>query len=254
MTKKQQATAVIQAIEHDDPNAFAVINPQHYIQHNLQIPSGVEGISGVLQHKPPQGFKAKVVRAFEDGDYAFTHTIYDFFGAKVGFDVFRFENGLIVEHWDNLIELMPNNQSGRSQTDGETAVTDLDQTAENKKIVTQFVTENWLNNQNTYQHYIADNRYIQHNPMGSDGLDSFLATMDYFAKNNITMRFTKVHKVLGEGNFVLAMSEGLYGADGGTPTSFYDLFRLEKGKIVEHWDVIEPILPEAQRKNSNGKF
>jgi predicted SnoaL-like aldol condensation-catalyzing enzyme len=57
--------------------------------------------------------------------------------------------------------------------------------------------------------------------------------------------------VLGEGNFVLVVSEGSFG---GRHTSFYDLFRLEKGKIAEHWDTIDSIPPREQWKNSNGKF
>jgi predicted SnoaL-like aldol condensation-catalyzing enzyme len=73
-------------------------------------------------------------------------------------------------------------------------------------------------------------------------------------KNDITMRFTQVHWVLGEGNFVLTVSEGLFGPQGGQPTAFYDLFRLEQGLIVEHWDVIEAIVPREQWQNDNGKF
>jgi len=65
------------------------------------------------------------------------------------------------------------------------------------------------------------------------------------------MVYEKNHIVLGEGNFVLAVSEGQFG---GEHTSFYDLFRLENGKIVEHWDIIETILPETEHKNTNGKF
>ena len=71
------------------------------------------------------------------------------------------------------------------------------------------------------------------------------------AANGITMVFTENHIVLGEGNFVLSISEGTF-AD--QATSFYDLFRVENGKIAEHWDVIETILPADQHKNSNGKF
>ena len=65
------------------------------------------------------------------------------------------------------------------------------------------------------------------------------------------MEYHKNHLVLGEGNFVLAVSEGKFA---GQHTSFYDLFRVENGKIAEHWDVIETIAPEAEHKNSNGKF
>ena len=57
--------------------------------------------------------------------------------------------------------------------------------------------------------------------------------------------------MLGEGNFVLVVSEGSY-AD--QPMAFYDLFRVENGKIAEHWDTLETIPPETTWQNQNGKF
>jgi predicted SnoaL-like aldol condensation-catalyzing enzyme len=51
------------------------------------------------------------------------------------------------------------------------------------------------------------------------------------------------------GNFVLLVSEGLFGD---APTAYYDLFRLEDGRIVEHWDVIQEI--PAEMAHDNGKF
>jgi len=41
---------------------------------------------------------------------------------------------------------------------------------------------------------------------------------------------------------------------GGRHTAFYDLFRVQDGKIAEHWDVLEAIIPKEQWKNQNGKF
>ena len=41
---------------------------------------------------------------------------------------------------------------------------------------------------------------------------------------------------------------------GGVPTAIYDLFRIESGKIAEHWDTLQAIPPRDQWKNSNGKF
>jgi len=35
---------------------------------------------------------------------------------------------------------------------------------------------------------------------------------------------------------------------------YFDIFRIENGKVVEHWDVIEKTLPESEAKNNNGKF
>lgn len=65
------------------------------------------------------------------------------------------------------------------------------------------------------------------------------------------MKYDHIHKVLGEGNFVLVVSEG---SVGGKPTAFYDLFRVEKGVLAEHWDTIETIPARAEWKNDNGKF
>jgi predicted SnoaL-like aldol condensation-catalyzing enzyme len=62
--------------------------------------------------------------------------------------------------------------------------------------------------------------------------------------------------VLGQGNFVLTLSEGIVRATDGAaaPTAFYDLFRIEEGQVVEHWDVTETIPPSEEWKNDNGKF
>jgi predicted SnoaL-like aldol condensation-catalyzing enzyme len=47
------------------------------------------------------------------------------------------------------------------------------------------------------------------------------------------------------------VSEGSFA---GAATSFYDLFRVENGKIAEHWDTIEAIPDRSAWKNDNGKF
>src|SRR5579863_10239040 len=73
----------------------------------------------------------------------------------------------------------------------------------------------------------------------------------FLAKPGFVFKYTKVHKILGQGNLVLVMSEGLFDAK---PTAFYDLYRIENGKQVEHWDVIETIPPSDQWKHANGKF
>ncbi len=254
VSNKEKAVAVLRSLETGDEKAIGFINPEKYIQHNLGVADGLEGFGEVLQHAPEGGFKANVVRAFEDGDFVFTHTIYDFFGPKIGFDVFRFEAGKIVEHWDNLIPVAPANPSGRTQTDGATEATDLDKTEANKKLVSDFVTTILMKGEmNKVGNFIdgADEAYIQHNPGVADGLSGLGKALEGMAKQGISMVYTDNHKVLGEGDFVLTISEGTLG---GVATSYYDLFRVADGKIVEHWDVIESITPEAERKNSNGKF
>lgn len=84
-----------------------------------------------------------------------------------------------------------------------------------------------------------------------DGVGEFLAVRQAWKRQGIPARYDKVHMVLGEGNFVLVVSEGYCF---NKHVAFYDLYRLDDDKIVEHWDVVEAIPAEADRKNSNGKF
>ncbi len=252
-SKKDKVVALLNSFNTGDHEPISYINPEKYIQHNLGVGDGLAGFGAVMQNAPEGGFKAKIIRAFEDGDYVFTHTEYDFFGPKAGFDVFRFEDGLIVEHWDNLLEVQHPNPSGHTQFDGSTILTDLDKTDANKTKVKEFIETILLKGEmDKLTNYINPKAYTQHNPAVADGLDGFGAAMKYFEENNLVMEYDTLHKVLGQGNFVLTMSEGKFGK--GTHSAFYDLFRLEDGLIVEHWDVISPIPPKSEWKNDNGKF
>ncbi len=253
LSNKEKVVALLNSFNTGDQTPISYINPNKYIQHNLAVGDGLQGFGEVMHHAPPQGFKANVIRAFEDGDYVFTHTEYDFFGPKAGFDVFRFEDGKIVEHWDNLLAVQAPNPSGRTQFDGATEISDLDKTEANKTIAKDFIERVVINHEmDKLATYINPTKYIQHNPAVADGLDGFGTAMKYFAENGLVMEYTKLHKVLGQGNFVLTMSEGKFGK--GVHSSYYDLFRIENGQIVEHWDVIEPILEKSEWKNENGKF
>lgn len=253
ISNKQKAIAVLNSIETGDPSAIAYINPTKYTQHNLGVGDGLAGFGEVMKMLPKGSAKANVVRSFQDGNYVFTHTDYNFFGPKVGFDVFRFEDGLIVEHWDNLTEKASSlNPSGRSQLDGEVSVTDLDKTQENKALVADFIDTILIKGEfNKVTQYISSETYLQHNTQVADGLNGLNSALKEMAEKGVYMVYKTNHAILGEGNFVLAISEGTFANN---TVTYYDLFRVDGGKIVEHWDVIEPLLNKDEWKNSNGKF
>ena len=255
ISNKEKAVAVLKAIETGDTVAIGYINAANYKQHNLSVEDGLDGFGRALAGLAdfPEMAKVNTVRAFEDGDYVVCQTEYNFFGPKAGFDIFRFEDGKIVEHWDNLMPYNgEKNPSGRTEFDGSTDITDLDKTAENKTLVENFVRDVLKGEHpENLPNYFDGNNYIQHNPQIADNLDGLGAALAAMAEAGIKMEYHTIHKVLGCGNFVLAVSEGAFA---GKPTSYYDLFRVENGKIAEHWDVMETIAPESEWKHQNGKY
>ena len=250
---KAQVAALLKSIETGESAPVAAVNPARYTQHNLAVGDGLAGFGAVLQALPKGSAKVNTVRVFQDGDFVFAHTDYNFFGPKIGFDVFRFEDGKIVEHWDNLQETPAKpNPSGRTMIDGPTVATDLDKAAANKQLVAAFVDDILVNGRmDRLAGYYDGDKYHQHNPQIADGLSGLGAALQAMAKAGVTMKYHKVHKMLGEGSFVLAASEGEFA---GKPSAFYDLFRVDNGKIAEHWDTIETIPPRSEWKNPNGKF
>lgn len=230
---------------------------EDYIQHSPSLPTGSAPIIGFIPQLKESGITYTTHRIFSEGDIVVTHNSYEnaqAFGAPsiVTFDVFRVKDGKITEHWDNIQPVAGPNASGHSMVDGTTEITDLDKTEANKALITKFADDILIGGKmDKITDYISpeEGKYAQHNPMIGDGLDALGKAFAELAKNGMAIKYTKVHHVIGQGNFVLAMSEGTLGDK---PTAYYDLFRVEDGKIAEHWDVISEI--PATSANENGKF
>ncbi len=249
---KDKVVVLLKSIETGASEPVGYINSKKYIQHNLSAEDGLAGFSKLLQSLPKNSAKVNTVRSFEDGNYVVAQTEYNFFGPKAGFDIFRFEDGKIVEHWDNLQTIAGPNPSGHTMFDGSTEIKDLNKTEANKTLVKSFVQDVLMGQHpDKLTSYFDGDNYIQHNPSIADGLSGLGKSLDSMAKQGIVMKYDKIHMVLGQGNFVLVVSEGNFG---GKQTSYYDLFRVENNKIAEHWDVMETISPKDQWKNQNGKY
>lgn len=247
-SKKEQIYALLKGIESGDPQAVAVVDESKYIQHNPLTKTGNVGLAELFLRLSKTNPHVKIVRIFEDGDYVFAHTDYDFNVIEVGFELFRFENGLVVEHWDNL-QLKPSksNPSGHTMLSGTTQIADLDKTETNRELIRLFITEVLINNRpEKLNCYINAENYVEHNSDMSDGIDSLYQTLKLKQK-----KYQTLHRVLAEGNFVLSVTEGYIGE---VHTSFYDLFRMENNLVVEHWDTVNEVPPRSQWVNNNGKF
>jgi predicted SnoaL-like aldol condensation-catalyzing enzyme len=250
---KEKTTALQNSIEIGNTSELNLLNPTRYKQHNLNVGDGAAAIAAIHDLMPHDKVYVNVVRAFEDGDYGFVHVDYYLFKPTVAFDIHRYEDGMTVEHWDNLQDTpLDRNKSGRTMTDGKTQAKDHDRTAANKALAQRFTQQILVEQQiAAIDTYFEGDLLMQHNPDMGDGVAEFIAVRQTWAQQGTPARYDRLHKVLGEGNFVLVLSEGSFL---GKHAAFYDLYRIDNDKIVEHWDVIEEIPAEKNWKNSNGKF
>lgn len=257
MTNKEKALELINTFATGDTEKAASLLAEGYIQHNLAYGTGRDAFVGSVQYLASAPVKTTVdnIRAYEDGDKVFLQTVYNFAGAgkQVAFDIFRFDSeGRIAEHWDNLAAIAEPNPSGHTQIDNVSPLKDLEKTEENRQLVKEFLYDVLQgNNPSKTPEYFDGDVYIQHNTGIADGLSGLGAALDVLAEQGIRMIYDKVHQVLAQGNYVLAVSEGTFG---GAPTSYYDLWRVENGRIAEHWDVMETIAEKSTWQNDNGKF
>jgi predicted SnoaL-like aldol condensation-catalyzing enzyme len=123
---------------------------------------------------------------------------------------------------------------------------------DNKKIVLDFYQKS-LNEADVDAAFrlYGGKHYRQHNPLVGDGQDGLVEFVAWIGKNHPGAR-GEIKRVFAEGDFVILHSHwhGLFG--GATGEAVVDIFRVEDGKVVEHWDVIQPV-PEKSA-NSNTMF
>lgn len=245
-SKRELIQTLLKGIETGDAKAAAVVNEAKYIQHNPQTHEGSEGLATLFARLAKTNPRVTFIRVFEDGDYAFAHNEYDFSGKRAAFEVFRFENGQAVEHWDNIQPLRGPNPAGRGMLDGATHITDLGLTEDNRATARAFVEAVLIDRQIDQMGRFVAADLIQHDPDLQDGVQAWQAALSQDG-----LRYERLHKVLAEGNFALCLCEG---HRGDTHTSFYHLLRLKDGRVQEHWTTVETIAPRSEWKNQNGKF
>ncbi len=248
--RKDQICALLKGIETGDTTAVAVVNEAKYIQHNPLTLEGSEGLAELFDGLSKTSPSVNIVRVFSDRNYIFAHTEYNFTCSSIGFEIFRFEDGFAVEHWDNIQQRFGPNPSGHSMVDGPTEPIDLGKTEANRETVLQFINSVLIEGKLVnIEDFIDAKCFTEHNPRNFDGLSALRSTLT--GATSPAIQYKKVHSIFAEGCFVLSVCEGYYD---GAHSSFYDLFRVQDNKIVEHWDTVDAIPPRSEWQNQNGKF
>ncbi|WP_406493696.1 ester cyclase [Streptomyces sp. NBC_01604] len=231
-----------------------------YIQHNPLAPDGAETLKnlgvGLHQQFPDAAYDIK--RVISEGDLVLVHSNVVLTPGSRGsavFDIFRFQDGKIAEHWDtaqNVPETTANGNDmfstvSRPQT---AAPGPRWLTAYNKKLVTkafdQLIVQKDVSALDTYW----GPEYHQHNPNIADGVAGAKAGLggyfEAFPQLSVSPK-----RIIAEGDLV-AVHSHYVNAPGERGQAVVDLFRVRNGKIVEHWDVLQDV--PATSANDNTMF
>ncbi len=95
--------------------------------------------------------------------------------------------------------------------------------------------------------------YIQHNPIGADGLEGIKGFIG-FLKAKFPNNKSEIKRVFADGNYVIVHVHAVR-EPGTRGNAIFDLFRLDdNGKVLEHWDAVQPIPEPEKAMNKNGMF
>jgi len=231
-----------------DPDlATKWVKPVGFKQHNPHVADGVEGLRKHIGRFPEENHHLKVVRKLQDGPFVFTHRVGLLLHQGVFLDIFKFGDGLIVEHWMFSTKGAPPNESGHTQTDGPTEAKDLEHTEKNKSLVRDYYQNIHIaGDHRKIPNYFSGDHCIRHEPGVHDGVAAFTRDLAELVKHR---SIDEIKFLFGQGDFVFIAAKGSHEL---TPCVYIDLYRVENEKIAERWGFSEDMPPQAEWKNNNG--
>ncbi|MFI2434442.1 ester cyclase [Streptomyces sp. NPDC018693] len=229
-----------------------------YIQHNPLAPDGAETLKnlGVAIHQQFPDAEYDVRRVISEGDLVLVHSNVVLVPGTAGtavFDIFRFQDGKIAEHWDvaqNVPETTANGNDmfsteswPRTEQPGPRWLT-----AYNKKLVTQAFDQLLVQKDLSAIDRYWGPEYHQHNPDIADGVEGVKAGLGGYFEAFPQLTVSR-KRVIAEGDLV-AVHSHYVNAPGKRGQAIVDLFRVRNGRIVEHWDVIQDVPENAANDNT----
>ena len=223
------------------------LHPDRYIERDPRVADGVSGVQAHIDSLPRDNRELEVVRTLEDGAFVVIQAHGDVLGRNEFFDVFRFDDGVIVEHWAFAAPGGPPNRSGHTQVDGPTEPKDLADTEKNKVVVRDYYETIHLSGRyDRIPEYFSGDLCVRHEPGVTDGVAAFVRDLAVLTRNRT---IEEIRLLLGQGDFVFLVARGTHERQ---PCLYVDLYRVEDGKLVEHWGFPEEVPPQQDWKNGNG--
>ncbi|MEU3986555.1 nuclear transport factor 2 family protein [Streptomyces sp. NPDC026672] len=215
-----------------------------FIQHSPKIANGFAGIKKYIRHTPD--LRYDVYKVIADDDFVTVDSRVAGLGpTKIVMDIFRFDRGKIVEHWDVVQDEVPASQAvngnpmiSRSKPGGPTHYN-------NERIVARALDELLVKRDlSAVDRYWRD-PYVQHAPFTDNGKRAHRETV-----RNLPADFVyEPGLIMGEGNEVVVHAQ-LTGI-APQPVIVVHIYRLDRGQIVEHWENIQYEVPARESANGN---
>ncbi len=203
------------------------------IQHTPGVAGGRAGLASFYEPINSR-YDRRVVRplrGFEDGTWVVLQTlqVYGYRNIeRVVFDLVNTDDSdRVIEHWSLSAPLSGVSRSGTSQIDGPALIQDLGATEANKQVVTAYVNRVLIARDTVG--YMSPS-CIDHDPSAGDCRTQFNPS------GTDLVRYTGIVRLIGCGNFVAALCDVLID---GRPGMACDLYRLDAGEIVEHWNTMQ---------------
>jgi predicted SnoaL-like aldol condensation-catalyzing enzyme len=238
-----------EVIGQNNTGVVAELFASDYIQHDSSVANGPDGQIQLVENlrtKTP-GLVATIKHIAADGDYVVVHwhasaTPADERTGQAVSDLYRVNNGKIVEHWDAFQDVPAMTPSGNSmfsdlyQYSGQKPALTEEQEEANKTLAVTAYLGLFNDHDLSLLDKYWDPNYLQHNPWvpnGTDGLKMLIQSMPAGAGTKLQFAQTLADDDLV---YTIALMSG-QGDAGATMRMLTDIFRVVDDKIVEHWDV-----------------
>jgi predicted SnoaL-like aldol condensation-catalyzing enzyme len=255
---------MFKAAKQKDFDGFMATAADPYIQHSPDLPDGMKPVWDLLVNRPA-GFSNKQIQWIGENGFLDNGNFLvmlrevdrgDSTGLSKIVDIMRFDdNGKYAEHWDIRQPLSAKTASGRSETGtsgkfAENPVTySVEEEEKNKKIAVIFL--NLAFNKGELDKALdamVYEGYIQHNPFIADGIEP---VKQIFDSGKIPALCYDIKYVVAQNDIVVIYSRVT--SDAGV-SAVVDILRIRDGKLVEHWDVVEPVPADNEMPHKNGMF
>jgi predicted SnoaL-like aldol condensation-catalyzing enzyme len=239
-------------IDARDTEAAEQYFAEDYIQHNPNVDTGRAGVLAFFASlgeplEVQERVQAKLVAIVAEGDFVVMARVDEYTAPRpyttTWFDLFRIEDGVIAEHWDHgrlPMGAAPQDYVPPMENLEQEAalMSDDQQLAANKALVHE-MWRTLLDAQQVEEapRFLAPG-YVQHNPLANTGLEGFLAFFRQFAQPRaVQPTVADFIQIIAEDDLVVLATLTTY-ASGGTSyaTTWFDMFRVNDGLLVEHWD------------------